>query len=208
MIIARFFYKYSLAYDLLNHIVHFPDTKKKRLSKINVESGNDLILELACGTGLSSRIFYGKNVNVIHLDINENFVAYGKKKGRIGNAVVGSAYQLCFSDTSFDKIIFHDAFHHVLEHELLFKECSRILKPSGEFIILDVVAEKTASNEIINHFVDGIIWELDQEAFQRKILELAHNYNFNMFGFCVTKKEPTLMGLLGGIDVIATLVKT
>jgi protein-L-isoaspartate O-methyltransferase len=46
-----------LAYKALNHIVHFPDLKKKRLDKLQIGPDDGRVLELGCGTGVSSKIF-------------------------------------------------------------------------------------------------------------------------------------------------------
>jgi ubiquinone/menaquinone biosynthesis C-methylase UbiE len=205
--LAQFFYKYALAYEALNHIVHFPDLKKKRMDKLQVGPDDGRVLELGCGTGVSSKIFNEKNVISIHLDINEKFVRYGKKKKRFINGVVGTAYNLCFPDRTFDKIIFADAFHHVLDHERLFQECNRVLKPGGTFIVFDIVHKISAPNVIINHFADGMIWILDRRAFESRVARLAAQNDFVKCDFSWTQ-EKTLVGIVfKGIDIQAKMIK-
>ena len=205
--LAKLNYNSPFAYELLDFVGHFPDFKMKRFGKINIKSGDGLVLELGCGTGRSSWIFQKKNITVINLDINEAFVKYGKIRGRITNPVVCSAYDLCFPDNKFDKIIISDAFHHLLEHDPLFEECHRILKPGAELIIFDVVMEKNATNTIISHYADGPVWFLNIQGFRKKLDELAHKYNFKSNEFRITQKEKKLMGLLGRVDIIVRLKK-
>lgn len=205
--LAKFFYKSALAYEALNHIVHFPDLKKKRMHKLHVGPDDGRVLELGCGTGLSSRIFNRENVTSVHLDINKNFVSHGKKKKRFINGVVGTAYHLCFSDQTFDKIIFADAFHHVLDHERLFQECSRVLMPGGIFIVFDIVHKISAPNAIINHFADGMIWILDRRAFESRVTSLAAQNNFVSCDYSWTQEKTVIGILFGGIDIQATMVK-
>ncbi|MEI6125601.1 MAG: class I SAM-dependent methyltransferase [Pseudomonadota bacterium] len=204
--LAKFFYTFPLAYQIGDALVHFPDLGFKRFSQIDILPRDGLTLELACGTGRSSRIFKGKQLTVVNLDINKAFVAYGKKTGRLSNPVVGSAYGLCFRENVFDQIIIPDAFHHLLDHEQVFKECRRILKPGGEFIIFDIVSRKKGPNKIVNHFADGIIWIMDHSFFVKKINDLAAAHGF-MLRDVKTKQGKTIMGLIGGIDIQAKLVK-
>lgn len=203
---ARFFYGFARAYELGDSIVHFPDIALKRFMKVRVPPDSRLILELGCGTGRSTRMFKGGNATLINVDINKAFVAYGKQKGRLANPVVGSAYGLCFAGSVFDTIIIPDAFHHMLKHELLFQECFRTLKEGGQLIIFDIILAKKAPNKIINHPADGPIWILDREGFIEKIKALADSNAFTLRDVSTTK-EKTIMGLIGGIDVLATLTK-
>lgn len=205
-LLSKFFYSFAWAYEAGDALVHFPDIMFKRFLKIDVREGDGVILELGCGTGRSSRMFSGKDVTVVNLDINKAFVAYGKKKRRLVRPVIATAYSLCFGENSFDKIIIPDAFHHILDHDLMFRECSRVLKRGGSFIIFDIVLRQNAPNRVINHFTDGTIWVLDQEGFKKKIKALADTHNFTICGFSA-EKEKTVIGLLGGYDIQARLIK-
>jgi ubiquinone/menaquinone biosynthesis C-methylase UbiE len=209
-LLSKLNYTHPVAYELLDIVGHFPDIYMRRFNKVNIITGDGIILELGCGTGRSSYIYKGlEGVKVINLDINKAFVSYGYKKGRFINPVVGSAYQLSFHDNIFDKIVIPDAFHHILEHELLFNECRRVLKPGGELIIFEVVMvmEKKVTNTIINHYADGVIWNLNVEGFRQKINRLGSEFGFQRLVFHITKRENTIMGLTGGIDVLVKLVK-
>lgn len=205
--LAKLFYKSAFAYEFLDTIAHFPDIYMKRWEKLFIPPGTGLLLELGCGTGRNSNIFNKKGVTVINFDINTSFVLYGKRNGRFRNPVVGSAYQLCFPDNIFDIVIIPDAFHHMLDHELVFKECYRVLKNGGEFIIFDIVGEKWAPDRIMSHFVDGIIWAMSKSFFLDKLSTLAENQGFEWSHFLEHPREKTLMGLMGGIDVEARFIK-
>ncbi len=205
--LSKLFYRYARAYEVLNHIVHFPDISQKRMLKPSISGGNGLLLELGCGTGLSSRVLKKIPANIINMDVNTAFVQYGSKKQRFGKPLVGSAYRLPFPDNLFRTIFVPDAFHHILDHDLLFSECFRTLKPRGMFVIFDIVHEKHAPNTIINHFADGIIWDLNQAGFKKKISALARQHGFQVKGFSAAK-EKTLMGIvLNGVDIEASLEK-
>ena len=205
-LLARLNYTCVYAYEVLDLLVHFPDLGLRRFSKVTIDAGPGLILELGCGTGRSSRMFAGKAVRVVNADINKAFVAYGSRKKRLANPVVSSAYDLGFRSSTFDAVIVPDAFHHILDHERLFAECSRVLRPGGSLTIFDIVLEKKAPNKIINHFVDGVIWSLNVEGFSKKINNLADAFGFTIAQVSM-KKEKTVIGLLGGIDIQVRLVK-
>lgn len=151
-------------------------------------------------------MFYGKAARVVNADINKSFVAYGSRKRRFANPLVSSAYDLGLRSGVFDAVIVPDAFHHILDHERLFCECSRVLRPGGMFIIFDIVLHKKAPNKVINHFVDGFIWSLNVQGFSEKIHTLAEKFGFTIQELTMNK-EWTLMGLLGGIDVQVLMLK-
>lgn len=205
-LLAKINYSSVHAYELLDTIVHFPDLRLKRFFKIKVQPGDGLILELGCGTGRSARMFAGKQVRVVNVDVNKAFVAYGSRKKRLINPVVGSAYALGFRDGVFDTIIVPDAFHHILNHEQLFRECRRVLKPGGTFIIFDIAMDRDVPNTVINHFADGMIWSLSIEGFSEKIRKLADTFSFTISDMS-RKKEKTIIGLMGGVDIQARLIK-
>jgi ubiquinone/menaquinone biosynthesis C-methylase UbiE len=206
-LLARINYSSVHAYELLDTIVHFPDLRLKRFSKIKVQPGDGLILELGCGTGRSARMIAGNPVRVVNVDINKAFVAYGSRKKRLTNPVVGSAYALGFRDSAFDTVIVPDAFHHILNHEQLFRECSRVLKPGGRFIIFDIVMDRDVPNAVINHFAYGVIWSLSIQGFTDRIHALSNRFNFTVSDMSSTR-EKTIIGLMGGVDIQARLMKT
>lgn len=65
-----------------------------------VEDG-DTVLDIGCGTGYFSRMFAGAGAKVTGLDIDTDYVAYAKKKGK-ESYLAGSALALPFKDGSFD----------------------------------------------------------------------------------------------------------
>jgi SAM-dependent methyltransferase len=203
---ARIIYGYAWAYELGDALVHFPDVCFRRFQKIRVPADGARVLELGCGTGRSARMFDGRGVTAVHMDINRAFVAYGKRKGRLRTALVGSAYDLCFASAVFDCIIVPDAFHHIVRHERMFEECARTLKPGGRLIIFDIVLRKRGPNRIVNHVTDGPIWMLDVDGFREKMRSGSAAQHFELEAISAVQ-EKTIMGLLGGIDVQAILVK-
>lgn len=207
---ARINYRYARAYEFLDFIGHFPDISLKRFRKVSVSAGDGLVLELGCGTGRCSRLFNGMaDLRTVSLDINPRFVAFGRKKGRIKNGVAGTAYRLCFRDGTFDKVVVADAFHHLLDHGRLFGEASRVLKPGGAFVIFDIVGAKEhkAPNRIVNHPCDGPIWLLGNETFLNRVRALGESSGLRLTDFRITKRERTFMGLFGGVDAEAILIK-
>ncbi len=206
-ILAKLFYTSAFAYDFLNSIVHFPDFKRKRFFKINISQHGGNILELCCGTGQSSHIFKNAQGFVVNMDINQGFVRYGHKRKRFANPIAGNAYSLSFCDGVFDTVVMPDAFHHVLYHEKLFSECSRVLKSGGEFIIFDIVNKTKGRNEIINHFADGIIWDLDRQRFKEIVERLSVLNNLEVSGYHEFQEKSFIGLVLGGIDIQARMIK-
>ena len=166
---SKMVYKYALLYELHNKIFTFPiweDNFK------NIPSFSGKILHLACGTGFGARIIETKGTHVIHMDMNLRFLLFGKAKKRMKNVVAGDVYHLPFKGEYIDRVILPVAFHHILNHELLFSEIKRVLKKDGKIIILEPVSVKKKRMSVMNSFHDGRIWILDQNSILKKIKPL------------------------------------
>lgn len=89
-----------------------------------------IVLDLACGVGKTSIAIENERVRVVGLDISLKSL----KKG-LGSKVRAVFENVPFRDESFDAVHFKDALVHVPNHEDLFKQIFRILKPGGKFLI-------------------------------------------------------------------------
>lgn len=106
---------------------------KRRVKMLTSQiKADDSVLEIGCGTGYFTKdiVKTGANVTAIDispelLDIASNEVAAANVKFKIENA-----YDLTFSNNSFDKIVGSSVLHH-LEIEKAINEMYRVLKPGG-----------------------------------------------------------------------------
>jgi ubiquinone/menaquinone biosynthesis C-methylase UbiE len=92
---------------------------------------SEKVLDLACGSGYFSKEF-AKTAKVVGVDISRGLVEIARKNVPNGNFFVSSADKLDFlSDKSMSKIVIVLAIQNMENPHLVFKECSRVLKPGG-----------------------------------------------------------------------------
>lgn len=98
-------------------------------------SNNLSLLDIGCGGGFLSNKMSEIGMNVIGIDISEESLKIARqfdltKKATYLNA---NAYQLPFSDSTFDVITCMDFLEHVESPQQVIKEAHRVLKPNGLF---------------------------------------------------------------------------
>jgi len=93
------------------------------------------VLDVGCGAGFISNHLARAKYEVSAIDLSENSLAVAKQKDETGtvNYIYADAYQLPFSNASFDCIVSTDFLEHVSEPQKVLKEIYRVLKPGGIF---------------------------------------------------------------------------
>lgn len=104
-------------------------------SKIGVRE-TDLLLDVGCGTGISTNFFKCQSVG-----IDPSFEMI--KQGR-GNLIVANAENLPFKDESFDIILSVTAIHNFNDYKKAIQEMKRVIKPKGRIIITILKKAKKA----------------------------------------------------------------
>lgn len=96
---------------------------------------NPHILDVGCGAGFLCNELVKRNYKLTGVDISEESLIIAKKYDQTQrvNYVFGDAYQLPFSDSSFEVITCLDFLEHVENPAEVIKEISRVLKPGGLF---------------------------------------------------------------------------
>lgn len=105
----------------------------------------DVLLEVAAGTGACGRYFAPLVQRVVCLDATDAMLRIGKQeadKDQLTNMVFvkGYAEELPFPDASFTIVLSRLAFHHFTDPAAIFSEMVRVLKPGGKLIMIDMEA--------------------------------------------------------------------
>lgn len=140
--------------------LHKNEQKNKlRLIKEHLEiKENDTLLDVGCGTGLSSEIFQCK---VTGLEPSRLMLKEAQKTESNADFIQGRAENLPFSDTTFDFVICVTALHNFDSPKQALEEMRRVGKGSGAISIL----KKAAKAQELKTFVHDIfpIKELIEE---------------------------------------------
>ena len=144
-------------YDPLLRWVMREETFKRRLiAQANLTAGLR-VLDLGCGTGtLTVRAKQTQpDADLVGLDPDPTVLARARSKStRAGVAITwdeGWATSLPYLDRSFDRVLSSLVLHHLkrLDKQAAFREVWRVLRPGGEFHIVDFGPPRTLPMRII-----------------------------------------------------------
>ncbi|NMH29489.1 class I SAM-dependent methyltransferase [Flavobacterium silvaticum] len=95
------------------------------------------VVDIASGEGYGSAILATKAATVIGVDIDAQAVAQASKKYRRNNLEyrTGSAAAMPIDDQSVDVLVSFETIEHHDQHEEMFREIRRVLKPGGLLIM-------------------------------------------------------------------------
>ena len=106
---------------------------EEQLEKLNIikkylkVSKKDKLLDVGCGTGISTNFF---NCNTTGIDSSKQMIKYGK-----GNLIYGKAEKLPFKDNLFNIIISVSAIHNFTNPEKALDEMLRVSKKNSKFAL-------------------------------------------------------------------------
>lgn len=156
------------------------------------------VLEVGCGTGaLTMMIKQGHpSVEVVGLDPDPKALARARRKAARGDLSIqfdqGFAGELPYPDRSFDRVFSALMFHHLPSDEKahMLREARRVLKPAGEFHMLDFEAPEEPG------FLARLLHSKDRlkDNSEARVLGLM-----NLAGFLGAKKTARRKMLFGGI---------
>lgn len=135
----RFFEGTEQTANYLKYGYQYPDGVAKtivdyanRRKGVAMNEKLDLVVDVGCGPGVSTKIFHDRAKKIIGIDPSENQI----KQAKHGNArddiqyMIGQAEDLPFEDNTVD-LICGGMIGHYLDLEAFYTECRRVLKPDG-----------------------------------------------------------------------------
>ncbi|MFO8036383.1 MAG: methyltransferase domain-containing protein [Anaerolineales bacterium] len=144
----------------------------------------DTILDIATGTAVIPRkLIEDENkpeVRIIGLDITESMLVQGKRRippdqfGSTISLACGDAMALPFYDNSFDIVITGLSSHHMKIPTLL-SEVRRVLKPDGNFSMLDVGTSPIWKSSVVRAILRAVAFSyfLLKENYSRALAEAS-----------------------------------
>lgn len=101
-----------------------------------LEQKPEQIVDLGCGTGLSTMAWIGKCDNIIGIDPNDEMLSIAKQKSNKISFIKAYSDSTTLSNNSTDIVICSQSFHWMNPADTL-KEVNRILKSNGVFATID-----------------------------------------------------------------------
>jgi ubiquinone/menaquinone biosynthesis C-methylase UbiE len=136
---AQFAGSIPAAYDRYLGPVLFQPYAEDLAKRLNVDA-NGSVLELACGTGILTRVLRDRlpaTTRLVATDLNEPMLRNAAQKFEQGEAVEwqqADASSLPFDDESFDAVVCQFGIMFVPDKALSAREAHRVLKPGGVFL--------------------------------------------------------------------------
>lgn len=121
------------------------------------------ILEIGCGNGYGTYLInlLFKPAEIEAIDLDPRMIKRAKKNAKKTdllnvNYQEASVTDLPFEDEAFDAVVDFGIIHHVRNWEDAIKECARVIKEGGQFIVSDVSIETWQAfiGRIYRHFSD------------------------------------------------------
>ena len=126
-------------YDFLNDLLSVGRTKawRKVVTAIITPKPGMKILDIAAGTGSSSKPLVAKGADVIALDFSEGMLAAGRKRHKDIKFQQGDALKLPFTENTFDVTTISFGLRNTSDTSAALKEALRVTKQSGRIVICE-----------------------------------------------------------------------
>jgi demethylmenaquinone methyltransferase/2-methoxy-6-polyprenyl-1,4-benzoquinol methylase len=148
--VAKMFDALAERYDLMNDILSGGQVRlwRKQVRRIVAAKPGDRVLDLAAGTGTSSRSFAQSGADTVACDFSFGMLHAGqaklaakdpfqdKTRGRVSFAA-GDATRLPFADHSFDVVTISFGLRNVQETRTALEEMRRVTRPGGRLVVCE-----------------------------------------------------------------------
>lgn len=126
-----------------------------------------VVLDIACGEGYGSAVLAGAAARVYGVDIAPDAIAHAKAKYQRPNVefLTGRCADIPLADGTADLVVSFETIEHHTEHEGMFAEIKRVLRPGGMLIMSS--PDKLEYTERANHANAYHVKELYAEEFQQ-----------------------------------------
>ena len=137
--VSKMFDDVANRYDFLNDLLSLGRTKawRRAVTSIIAPKPGMKILDIAAGTGSSSRPLVDKGAEVTALDFSQGMIEQGRKQNKNINFVQGDALKLPFEDNSFEVTTISFGLRNTSSTEIALKEALRVTKDGGRIVVAE-----------------------------------------------------------------------
>tara|TARA_Y100001960_G_C14423217_1_gene703942 strand:- start:76 stop:789 length:714 start_codon:yes stop_codon:yes gene_type:complete len=208
-LVTKLFNDIARSYDFFNHFFSFGVDyywRSRLVKKTNV-SKQDLVLDVATGTGDVAFNLASRAQHVTGLDIASEMIKIANQKNSKKNFdnikfIVGDGEKLPFEDKTFDVITIAFGFRNIANQEGALKEFNRVLKDSGRLFILEFSQPKSKFFGMLYRFYSYKVMPMIASLITKKY---AYEYlpeSIDMFSSRSQIKEKLELNHFKDIEVI------
>lgn len=137
--VSKMFDDVAHHYDFLNDLLSLGRTKAWRrvVTAIIAPTAGMKILDIAAGTGSSSKPLVDKGADVIALDFSEGMLAAGRKRHKDIKFQQGDALNLPFGENTFDVTTISFGLRNTSDTSAALKDALRVTKKSGQIVVCE-----------------------------------------------------------------------
>ena len=137
--VSKMFDDVASRYDFLNDLLSLGRTKawRKSVTSIIAPKPGMKVLDIAAGTGSSSRPLVDKGAEVIALDFSEGMLSQGRKQHKDIKFVQGDALKLPFDENSFDVTTISFGLRNTSDTTAALKDALRVTKKGGRIVVCE-----------------------------------------------------------------------
>src|SRR5258708_16969926 len=138
--VAAMFDALAGRYDLLNDVLSVGQDRRWRsvVARIVAARQDDLVLDVAAGTGTSSRAFAASGARCVAGDFSLGMLHAGASKpSDLVRFVAGDALALPFASAAFDVVTISFGLRNVADPDSALGEMLRVTKPGGRLVICE-----------------------------------------------------------------------
>ena len=137
--VSKMFDDVAHRYDFLNDLLSLGRTKAWRrvVTAIISPKPGMKILDIAAGTGSSSKPLVDKGADVIALDFSEGMLAAGRKRHKDIKFQQGDALNLPFTENTFDVTTISFGLRNTSDTTAALKDALRVTKKGGRIVVCE-----------------------------------------------------------------------
>ena len=137
--VSKMFDDVAHRYDFLNDLLSLGRTKAWRrvVTAIISPKPGMKILDIAAGTGSSSKPLVDKGADVIALDFSEGMLAAGRKRHKDIKFQQGDALNLPFDENTFDVTTISFGLRNTSDTSAALKDALRVTKKNGRIVVCE-----------------------------------------------------------------------
>ena len=137
--VSKMFDGVASRYDFLNDLLSLGRSKawRKSVTSIIAPKTGMTVLDIAAGTGSSSRPLVDKGAEVTALDFSAGMLDQGRKQHKDIKFVQGDALKLPFSENTFDVTTISFGLRNTANSNIALREALRVTKVGGKIVVAE-----------------------------------------------------------------------